>query len=130
VWEPPCLANRTPPSRVGSALSAGFRWSDDMASPSSTDVVAPTSLNKGRGEVVTHSAGACSRVPLGLKYYLVDRWSRGGGTSRSSAWRSGPVRFFGPKSRDRDRDQSAFILELKKTGPDRKKPKTAVLDQS
>ena len=47
-----------------------------------------------------------------------------------SAWRSGPVRFFGPKLRDRDRDQSAFILEPKKTGLDRKKLKTAVLDQS
>jgi hypothetical protein len=48
----------------------------------------------------------------------------------TSAWKSGPVRFFGPNFRDRDRDRSPFILELKKTGLDRKKPKTAVLDQS
>ena len=51
-------------------------------------------------------------------------------TDIASAWKSGPVRFFGPKFRDRDWDQSAFILEPKKTRPDRKKPKTVVLDQS
>ena len=37
----------------------------------------------------------------------------------SSVCKSGPVRSFGPKLKDRDRDQSTFILELKKTGPDR-----------
>ena len=52
------------------------------------------------------------------------------GSLENSAWKSGPVRFFGPKFRDRDRDRSTFILELKKTGPDRKKTETAVLDQS
>ena len=36
--------------------------------------------------------------------------------SRSSVCKSGPVRSFGPKLEDRDRDQSTFILELKKTG--------------
>ena len=34
-----------------------------------------------------------------------------------SVCKSGPVRFFGPKLKDRDRDRSTFILELKKTGP-------------
>ena len=36
-----------------------------------------------------------------------------------SAWRSGPIWFFG-KFRDWDQDQSAFILELKMTRPDKK----------
>ena len=36
-----------------------------------------------------------------------------------SVCKSGPVRSFGPKLKDRDRDWSTFILELKKTGPDR-----------
>ena len=35
--------------------------------------------------------------------------------SELSAWKSGPVQFFGPKFRDWDQDLSAFILELKKT---------------
>ena len=39
----------------------------------------------------------------------------------TSARKSGPVRFFGPKFLDRDRDRSALVLGLKKTGPDRKK---------
>ena len=47
-----------------------------------------------------------------------------------SAWKSSPVQFFGPKLSDPDQNQSAFILELKKTRPDWKKLKTMVLDQS
>ena len=54
--------------------------------------------------------------------------------ARTSAWKSGPVQFFGPKFRDRDQDRSAFILELKKTRPDRKKTEDRslrpVIDQS
>ena len=36
-----------------------------------------------------------------------------------SVCKSGLVRFFGPKLKDQDRDRSSFVLELKKTGPDR-----------
>ena len=46
-----------------------------------------------------------------------------------NAWKSGLVQFFGPKFKDQDQGQSAFIPEPKKTGPECKKPKTAVLDQ-
>ena len=35
-----------------------------------------------------------------------------------SVCKSGLVRFFGPKLKDRDRDRSSFVLELKKTGLD------------
>ena len=52
---------------------------------------------------------------------------------QTAHFNEGPVWFFGPKFRDQDQDQSqsAFILELKKTGPDqKKKPKTAVLNQT
>ena len=40
----------------------------------------------------------------------------------------GPVRsgLWIPEGVDRDQDQSTFVLELQKTGPDRRRPKTAV----
>ena len=34
------------------------------------------------------------------------------GNGRISVCKSGPVRFFGPKLKDRDRDRSSFVLEL------------------
>ena len=37
---------------------------------------------------------------------------------RISVCKSGPVRSFGPKMQDRDRDRFTFVLEPKKTGPD------------
>ena len=40
------------------------------------------------------------------------------GLVRSSLWV--------PEGVDRDRDQSTFVLELQKTGPDRRRPKTVV----
>ena len=43
-----------------------------------------------------------------------------------SAWKSGPVWFFGPKGQDQDWDQSWHFLKLKKTRPGPKKTETAV----
>ena len=39
-----------------------------------------------------------------------------------SVCKSGPVRSFGPKMQDRDRDRFTFVLEPKKTRPDRPRP--------
>ena len=48
----------------------------------------------------------------------------------ASVWKSGPVRSFGLKLQDRDRDRSTFILEPKKTGLNRCGPVFCGLLQS
>ena len=60
------------------------RWSDIVASPSLWvgDDVAPTSLNKRRGEVVPALVVV---FHLGMKRHLVDEWAGGGGTSRRTS---------------------------------------------
>jgi len=65
-------------------------------------------------------------------YFIVITVEQGSATSFGeismgiSAWKSSPVWSLVYFWKDRDRDQSTFIQDLKKTGPDCKRPKTAV----
>ena len=52
------------------------------------------------------------------------RWTHlQGNIHPSSAWKSGPVRFFGPKKWDRDRDRSRRFLKPKRPDQDHKRPR-------
>jgi len=68
---------------VGWVMTCGVRGEGAGAANN----VAPTSLNKGRGEVVAPALVVVFH--LSLKRHLVDGWNGGGGTSRRCQMREG-----------------------------------------
>ena len=65
-------------------------------------------------------------LDLGLKIKVVDEACPLPPLNSNSARKSGPVRFFGPKKQDWDRDWSRHLLKPKKTWPGLKKTKPVV----